>query len=254
MSISHPIHSSRQAVLRCLPQDAAAVARRLHDTPVEREIPGSSADSRLDDIIRKPWGVEFRIYDDALIDVWMLHLRAGARTSMHCHPRKDTMLLCVSGLGDVTIGDGSVTHLRDGDVMRIEQGAAHRSTATTAMTLVEIETPRDKYDLVRLQDDSGRAARGYDRIHEPHPVPIEDVRGGPPRARLRPRCERRGHRFALERGRDVIHGPRGLTFAVCLDPLDVLRRDIAISHRRDLGGVRVDQTYLTIYANPTSTT
>lgn len=244
MSTSTPTHKPRRPLLRCLPQDAAAIVRRLPHTPVEREIPGSPADGYLDDLIRKPWGVEFRIYDDALIDVWMLHLKPGTRTSMHCHPRKDTVLLCVTGTGSMTIGDASRRPIEPGTVLRIEQGAAHRSTATTGMTLIEIEMPRDKYDLVRLQDDAGRAGQGYEHLREPHPVAFQTVTDGPPRARLRPRCANRFHVFALERGRDV--RPEGLAFAICLDALGVLRREIEIALPDDLGAIRAEQTYLTI--------
>ena len=246
MSTSSPSHKPRRPPLRCLPQDAAAIVLRLSEVPVERESPGSDRDRGLDDLISKPWGVEFRVYDDALIDVWMLHLNAGTRTSMHCHPRKDTVLLCVSGYGRVTSGDGRDAPVEPGNVVRIEQGAAHRSTATTAMTLVEVEMPRDKYDLVRLQDDAGREGRGYERTRRRHPVRIATVPAGPPRARLRPRCSDRPYVFGLETGRELRRLVDGLAFAISLDPLGVLRREIAIGTPDDLGVISADDPCLTI--------
>lgn len=246
MSTSSPSHKSRRPPLRCLPQDAAAIVLRLPHIPVEREIPGSDADRGLDDLISKPWGAEFRVYDDALIDVWMLHLRAGTRTSMHCHPRKDTLLLCVSGYGRVTTGDGRDAPIEPGDIVPIERGAAHRSTATTAMTLVEIETPRDKYDLVRLQDDAGRAGRGYERTRKPHPVRIATAADGPPCARLRPGCADRSYAFGLEPGREIRRHLDGLAFAISLDALGVLRREIVIGTPDVLGAISADHVCLTI--------
>jgi mannose-6-phosphate isomerase-like protein (cupin superfamily) len=246
MSTQSPIHTSRRPPLRCLPRDAAAIVLRLPHVPVEREIPGSVADRRLDDLISKPWGVEFRVYDDALLDVWMLHLRPETRTSMHCHPRKDTLLLCVSGYGYMTTGDGRDVPIEPGDVLTIQQGAAHRSTAATAMTLVEVETPRDKYDLVRLQDDAGREGRGYERTRTRHPVRIAAVAGGPPRARLRPRCADRPFAFDLETGRDLRPRLDGLAFAISLCALGVLRREIAVGTPDDLGAIADHHLCLTI--------
>ncbi len=49
--------------LRCLPQDAAAGLDVLGHARVRRERPGSAAHRYLDDLIRKPWGFEHRVYD-----------------------------------------------------------------------------------------------------------------------------------------------------------------------------------------------
>jgi mannose-6-phosphate isomerase-like protein (cupin superfamily) len=250
MSTSTPHNQPRRAVIRCLPQDAAAITRLAY-ARVRRERPGSAEHRYLDDLIRKPWGCEFRVYDDALIDVWMLKLRAGTRTSMHCHARKDTFLLCVSGQGAVVTGSARHIPVHPGSVLQIEQGASHCSHALTGMTLIEIETPRDKFDLVRLEDDHGRRRTGYEGAAHTGWLdpPLEPVTGGPPKARVRPRCVSGSHRFALELGVAVQQNPEPFAFAISLDPLGVLRRDIAISALGDLGDIVAEHTYLTIRNN-----
>ncbi len=135
-----------------------------------------------------------------------------------------------------------------GVVLHIEQGAAHCSHAHTGMTLVEIETPRDKFDLVRLEDDHGRRKTDYEGAAHMGPLdpPLEPVTGGPPRARVRPRCAGGAHGFAVEPGFEVQQDPDRIAFAISLDLLGVLRRDIAIATPDDFGAVCVGHMYLTI--------
>jgi quercetin dioxygenase-like cupin family protein len=249
MSTSTPPYTPpRQPAIRCLPEDAAAVTRALAHSSVDRERPGSDAHRYLDYLIRKPWGREYRIYDDALIDVWMLELHAGASTSMHCHPRKYTVLLCVSGHGETLTGSGRRIAVGPGSVLSIEQGAAHCSHARTGMTLIEVETPRDKLDLVRLEDGNGRRRTDYeDAAHMGLLDPLlEPVPFGAPKARVRPRCASGRHRFAIESGLTVRRDFRGLVFAISLDPLGVLCREIAIAGPQVPSVIRSSDTYLTI--------
>lgn len=53
-------------------------------------------DDHLNEVIPKPWGMEYRIFVDDFIDVWNLRINAGESTSMHVHPRKLTYLLCLA--------------------------------------------------------------------------------------------------------------------------------------------------------------
>ena len=247
MSISTPQHELPRPVIRCLQQDAAAVTR-LAQERMPRERPGSAQHRYLDNLIHKPWGREYRVYDDALIDVWMLELEPGSSTSMHCHPRKDTFLLCVSGYGETLTGSGRRIAVGPGTVLHIQQGATHCSHAVTGMTLVEIETPRDKFDLIRLEDDHGRRRTPYEGASHMDRLdpPLGRIANGPPQARVRPRCANGLHRFAAEQGREVLRDTRAIAFAISLDALGVLRRDVEIGRRGDLGAIRPDHLYLTI--------
>ena len=37
-------------------------------------------------VVRKPWGYEYLIFSNEKSAVWILFLKAGEQTSMHCHP------------------------------------------------------------------------------------------------------------------------------------------------------------------------
>ena len=48
-------------------------------------------------VVRKPWGYEYLTYQSKDVAVWILHLKKGHQTSMHCHPRKKTSLIVLDG-------------------------------------------------------------------------------------------------------------------------------------------------------------
>lgn len=118
----------------------------------------------LQGLIPKPWGQEYRIYVDDFLDVWHLEIEPGHATSMHTHPRKITCLLCVSGAG-LTHSLGGMLEVKAGSVVHIARGAFHsteNTSATETLSIIEVETPRNKYDLLRLRDGYNRAGKGYE--------------------------------------------------------------------------------------------
>lgn len=241
-----------QHIFPCLPPDAVVIARQMAASgPAKRECPGCEKHRYLDDMISKPWGEELRVYDDAFIDAWLLRLDAGMRTSTHGHARKDTVLLCLRGSGKVTAGDGRSVPIRPGSMVHIDQGAVHCTLAgPDELRLVEIETPRDKLDVVRVQDDNGRAGQPYEAAGDSDGRlgPLEDVEGGPPRARLRRRCPWALHSFAVERGeRCVPHD--GLMFAIDLDTESVMRRQLSVLGPGAPAEPVHDHLYMTIRTN-----
>jgi mannose-6-phosphate isomerase-like protein (cupin superfamily) len=48
-------------------------------------------------IVQKPWGYEYLAYENEDVALWVLHIKKGHSTSMHCHPNKTTGLVVVSG-------------------------------------------------------------------------------------------------------------------------------------------------------------
>ncbi len=114
-------------------------------------------------VVRKPWGYEYLLFGSDAIAVWILYLKRGAQTSMHCHPKKKTSLVVLEG--EVVCSTVSERLPRTaGQGLLLERGVFHQTTAVsdTGAFVMEIETPVDKRDLVRLKDRYGRERLGYE--------------------------------------------------------------------------------------------
>lgn len=122
-------------------------------------------DLHLYHLIGKPWGYEYRVYCDCMYDVWCLHIKSGHNTSMHCHILKDTVLICLSGIGYIEFLDESRRDIKAGDVIYLGKGVFHQthSTCDGELNLIEVENPRNKFDLLRYQDSYGRENTAYER-------------------------------------------------------------------------------------------
>ena len=74
-------------------EDIEAIADLPHDPSIEEDdlFDYSSV------VIDKPWGFEYSIYKNDMLDVWLLRLESSQQTSLHCHPGKDTSLIALSG-------------------------------------------------------------------------------------------------------------------------------------------------------------
>jgi len=118
-------------------------------------------------IVRKPWGYEYLIYQNEYIAVWILHIKNGFQTSMHCHPNKKTSLVILSGEALCSSLQGDIER-KAGDGLLIDKGVFHRthSTSPEGIFLMEIETPVNKRDLVRYKDSYGRVGMGYETIDQ----------------------------------------------------------------------------------------
>jgi len=249
-----------QRVVRCLSADIEATQSTRdsrHDRPVSRDL------SYLDRLIRKPWGSEFRVYDDDFTDVWSLHIRPLHRTSLHCHPHKHTALLCLEGIGTLSTCNGVAYALEPGMVLHIERGAYHRSSAgsTTSLRLVEVETPNDKFDLLRLEDDYRCPGTPYeDERHAPlrliahRPAaavplalqPLVEQRLTANRwARLRAQCSTGRYHFAVQTG-EQIHASTNLVFAIALEPRAGMQREVTVLGPECVLAAAPQTLYLTI--------
>jgi mannose-6-phosphate isomerase-like protein (cupin superfamily) len=229
--------------------DLYAIAGQLAAARSEREQPGSEAHRYLDHPIHKPWGYEYRVYDDALRDIWVMDLMPGRATSMHAHMRIETVLLCIAGDGAVATPQGRPIALAPGSVVRISPGAYHRVRAASGLMLVEVSTPRDKFDLVRLEDDAGRAGMAYegsDWAAIDDFAPLVTLPSGPPMARLRADRSPELPSFDVELGGEIRRRPSGLIFAIELDAAAALNRRSAIYRGGDVGALVSDELYLAI--------
>ncbi len=114
-------------------------------------------------IVIKPWGREYLAYKGEMTDIWILHLNNGNMTSMHCHANKKTILIVLSGEVSVSTLDKNF-ELEEGDVIVFEKGKFHSTTAISknGAMVMELESPPQKTDLLRLKDNYGREKRGYE--------------------------------------------------------------------------------------------
>ncbi|MCT7350828.1 hypothetical protein N4P33_01350 [Streptomyces sp. 15-116A] len=207
-------------------------------------------DDHLNEVVPKPWGMEYRIYVDDFIDVWNLRIEQGQSTSMHVHPRKLTYLLCLAGQG-VTDTLTQQYPLGAGTILRIGGGAFHatRSLGPGPLWLVEVEAPRNKFDLIRLRDNYARENTAYETDYAEAPdVPAQPV-SYLPQARLREKSPGGEFSFSVRAGMDVFyrrrrqdlfHIPLGLT-GVITGEVDILAPARGDSRRPAL-----DQYYLSL--------
>ncbi|GEM_PF-459603 len=128
-------------------------------------------------IVNKPWGYEYLVYQNDSVAVWYLHLREGAATSLHCHPKKKTGIILLKG-------EAVVSFLQDSHSMRplsklvIRPGLFHSTRAVSpgGIDLLELETPVDKENLVRFEDLYGRQGQAYEGSDQMSPLPPDAVR------------------------------------------------------------------------------
>lgn len=211
--------------------DAALLATTMQQENLDllSEELKTRGDPHLDEIVPKPWGHEYRVYADSLFDFWKLQMSPGQTTSLHDHPRKRTTLLCLQGEGIFHLL-GRSFQVAAMDVINIGRGVFHATECTGSgpLDLIEVETPRNKFDLVRAADRYGRRGTEYERDVIEDCRPLED---GHLRDRSRVRAVSLGGEFEFDvrAGMDLLCRPdKRMLFAVSLDVLSVLKGTIVV--------------------------
>ena len=110
---------------------------------------------------RRPWGT-FTVLDEGEnFKVKRIEVLPGKRLSYQKHSQRAEHWFVVQGTAKVTL-DGRDIILETGKAIDIAVGTAHRVENPGEELLVFIEVQRGDYlgedDIVRLQDDYGRAA------------------------------------------------------------------------------------------------
>jgi len=110
---------------------------------------------------RRPWGT-FTVLDEGInYKVKRIEVLPGKRLSYQKHSQRAEHWAVVQGTAKVTL-DGREVIVKTGETIDIGVGSAHRvENPDQAETLIFIEVQRGSYlgedDIVRLQDDFGRA-------------------------------------------------------------------------------------------------
>lgn len=151
-------------LIRISERDTASL-ERLRDFSARTALP--QPQSYKNRVVVKPWGYEFLVYQNNEVAVWFLHIKKGHSTSMHCHPTKKTALIVLSGQALCNTFYNR-NYLNGIDSVVIEKGVFHSTQclSSSGADIIEIETPPNKTDLVRLNDQYGRESAGYEGMSE----------------------------------------------------------------------------------------
>ena len=109
---------------------------------------------------RRPWG-SFTVLDEGeKFKVKRIEVLPGKRLSYQKHSKRAEHWVVVHGTAKVTLDDREII-VSTGEAIDIAAGSAHRVENPGTDMLVFIEVQRGSYlgedDIVRLQDDFGRA-------------------------------------------------------------------------------------------------
>ncbi|MBM4339186.1 MAG: hypothetical protein FJ110_06560 [Deltaproteobacteria bacterium] len=133
-------------------------------------------------IVNKPWGYEYLMYQNDMVGIWYLHINHRAKTSLHCHPRKKTGLILLSGEATLSFLNDSV-NLKSPSKLMIREGLFHSTEAVSpeGVAVIEVETPREKDNLVRLEDAYGRKEKPYEGAEAIVPLKEDCIQLSPPK-------------------------------------------------------------------------
>ncbi len=114
-------------------------------------------------LVKKPWGEEYEVYHNDHVSLWHLVIKPGQQTSLHCHPNKKTGLIVLKGCAELSFLSG-VDHLKVLDKRIIRASVFHstKNSGSEDLHLFEVETPNNKLDLLRLEDNYQRAGTPYE--------------------------------------------------------------------------------------------
>mgnify|MGYP001178876906 FL=1 len=115
-------------------------------------------------VVKKPWGNEYVVCKNKKTATWLLNINYKKKTSLHCHPKKKTGFILLSGAVEVMLGFYDKRILKAPSKLMIRPGLFHSTKAISkkGATVLEIETPINKNDLVRFKDNYGRENKPYE--------------------------------------------------------------------------------------------
>ena len=125
-------------------------------------------------VVKKPWGEEFCVFRGNNLSIWLLRIAPTQQTSLHCHPKKKTGLVVLDGIAQVSLLERSfpLTALAKINLRNLIFHQTKNTSDTEQLYVLEVETPDDKMDLVRIGDSYGRTNEAFEPESEwyPHPT------------------------------------------------------------------------------------
>jgi rfaE bifunctional protein nucleotidyltransferase chain/domain len=116
----------------------------------------------------KPWGKEYLAYQNKNIGIWILHVNAEQETSLHCHFKKDTILIPLTGHFKINLyNDYRILSMFESlYIPRNTFHGIHSYTDNGILMEIEIYTEQieytDKNDLLRIKDIYNRDKDKYE--------------------------------------------------------------------------------------------
>ena len=120
-----------------------------------------------DRVVLKPWGYEYTLFKiNSHCRVVFVHIKYKKKTSLHCHPSKNTGFIILDGNAKVQIG----IYKRNKKIYRplkrlvLRKGLYHslESVSKKGLYALEFEFPANERDLLRFQDFYGREKKKYE--------------------------------------------------------------------------------------------
>lgn len=174
----------------------------------------------------KPWGFEHACLRNKYFDIWELVLNPDASTSAHIHTKKDVLMIVLKG--QIVLKTSKKMELLDaGEHRVIKRGALHQILNETSehARILEIESPPNRNDLIRVKDHYGRVGLPY--FHMP-----QEKRHALPSPLLKHiRREEHFRIFTLTHAQDNAIAPIGIHCTMTISPrtthLHSLREEIS---------------------------
>lgn len=116
----------------------------------------------------KPWGKEYLAYQNKYIGIWILHINRDQETSLHCHFKKDTILIPLTGCFKINLyNDYRILNIFDSlYIPRNTFHGLHSYIENGIIMEIEIYTENieytDKNDLLRIKDIYNRDKDKYE--------------------------------------------------------------------------------------------
>lgn len=131
-------------------------------------------------LIKKPWGEEHVVYrDKKKLCVTLLKIKKNHSTSLHCHPNKKTGFIVVNGEANIQLGlwKKDTYNFKAPSKLMIRTGLFHsiKSKSKPYLVALEFETPVDKKDLVRFNDNYGRKFKNYEGKKNAFKIDSKDI-------------------------------------------------------------------------------
>ena len=118
-------------------------------------------------VVKKPWGQEYVcLSNKKKLCITLVEINPNQKTSLHSHPIKKTGFVILSGKAQVQIGLHQKNKFiyKPKSILVLRPGLFHsiKSIGNKKLLALEVESPVDKNDLVRVKDDYGRKNKSYE--------------------------------------------------------------------------------------------